>query len=76
MSVDVFEEAHVLEIKFGWPNAFMRPERLCAAFIADKEHSIYNENHIEVIALEKELKNVRTAHRLARSKPISSKTSI
>lgn len=76
VDVNISEEGSELELKFIWPVPFMRPERLCAAFIADPEAQSYNENHPEVIALEKELKSIRTANGLSRSKPIASKTSI
>lgn len=76
VDVEIIEQGCVLQMQFAWPKPFMKPESLCAAFIADQEDVGYNENHPEVIALEKELKDIRTANGLTRSRPITSKTHI
>lgn len=76
VEVDIVQDGLILEKNFIWPQPFMKPERLCAAFIADPEDPKCNENRPEVIALEKELKDIRNAFGLTRSKPAASKTQI
>lgn len=76
VEADIVQDGLVYEMNFIWAQPFMKPERPCAAFIADPEDPKYKENHPEVIAMEKELKNIRTAFGLTQSKPIPSKTQI